>query len=123
MCNLIFKQSVTDCNHLETIDLDSRCVYGAVKDAEPSGNSAKMREALEKCANYLNVGDAGLCKGECDAMREVMQEALSAPPRNCDIYATIGEALDAFYEYQKARQFQPMKFYRWLFAEAKGEGK
>ena len=48
-------------------------------------NSSKAREALEKCLRYLDIGEAGLSKGECDVMRKVMRDALSNPPRNCDI--------------------------------------
>jgi len=65
-------------------------------EREAVGNAAKMREALRRCANYLDVDDAGLCKDECDALREVMQSALSAPPRNCDRFAGELDAQLAF---------------------------
>ena len=93
----------------------------SVKDAEPVGNAAAMREALRKCANYLDVGDAGLCKGECDALREVMQEALSAPPRNCDLY-TKDEVRLAYHLHGDGLMTM-QAFSDWLFAEAKGENK
>lgn len=110
-------QSVTNCNQHETLDIESRCIYGEAKDAEPVGNAAKMREALRKCANYLDVGDAGLSTGEVRAMYEVMQEALSAPARNCDKFTTFADALEAW------RELDPREagvFDEWLFAEAKG---
>ena len=65
------KQSVTDCNHL--------------------GNSAKMREALEKVRFYLpyflqyvRLHDAQ-SGGYYEKKLEVVNAALSAPPRNCDV--------------------------------------
>lgn len=87
------------------------------KDSLAIGNAAKMREALRKCANYLDVGDAGLSTGEVRAMYEVMQEALSAPARNCDKFTTFADALEAW------RELDPREagvFDEWLFAEAKG---
>jgi hypothetical protein len=33
------KQSVTDCNQHETVDIESRCIYGEVKDAEPASQT------------------------------------------------------------------------------------
>ena len=91
------------------------------KESLQVGNAAAMREALRKCANYLDVGDAGLCKGECDALREVMQEALSAPPRNCDLY-TKDEVRLAYHLHGDGLMTM-QAFSDWLFAEAKGENK
>lgn len=85
------------------------------------GHMAKMREALKKCVNYLNVGDVGLCKGECDGLREVMQKALSAPARNCDLYATENEAWDAFCEAHPdavcPSDYWSEYYQMWLFAK------
>lgn len=104
------------------------------KESLQVGNTAKMREALRKCANYLDVGDTGLCKGECDALREVMQAALSAPARNCDNFNSD----TACNEFEKFMGLKPSEsieernevmrenwfgFMLWLFKEAKGENK
>jgi hypothetical protein len=90
-----------------------------------------MREALRKCANYLDIGDAGLCASEVRAMYEVMQEALSTPARNCDLYATQLQMSEAYEEYRKSAMKKrgsgivndvpyikppPMSYDEWMFA-------
>jgi hypothetical protein len=84
-------------------------------------NSSKAREALEKCLRYLDIGEAGLSKGECDVMRKVMRDALSNPPRNCDrlpnAKSPLGKPLFM------ADKIELLQFIIWLFAEVKGDNK
>lgn len=61
------EQPVTDCNQL--------------------GNAAAMREALEQIHELLSIGgnpDTAMCI-RYEAAYQIAAEALSAPPRNCDI--------------------------------------
>ena len=83
-------------------------VGGVVEAARQKhvGNAAAMREALEQCELFLgNVSRHGhptLCLGDqctacngVDELRGMVVRALSAPVRNCDLYATATEALKA----------------------------
>lgn len=115
-------------------------------EAEPVGNAAKMREALEKCANMGEQIDCQLGSSEetvyafrherCIAhnISECARDALSAPPRNCDRFATEKEAGEAFLrepcenpcENCTVDCHNPLAHecgIKWLFAEAKGEKK
>lgn len=97
-------------------------VYEPHIKSTPIGNAAKMREALEKVIE--------IAKREWNAFREtsamlemheICTAALSAPPRNCDLYATEDEAYQA---HQKAMDDIPLEthvyYETWLFDEAKG---
>ena len=100
-----------------------------------ASNVKAMREALEKAQRVLHCAIvADILKGE-DAIKafNAVTAALSAPPRNCDLYRTKKE-LDAAYE--KYREYvimsnsnpfvakdEMMTKEDWLFAEAKGEAK
>ena len=98
-------QPVTDCNHL--------------------GNEAKMREALVKAdAAFSRISQsAWFIDANFSETKEVMdagnaiEEALSAPSRNCDRFSNANEALEAF---EKETGETMIEFIRWLFAEAKG---
>ena len=79
------KESVTDCNRL--------------------GNSAKMREALEQIHELLSIGgspDTAMCI-RYEAAYQMAKEALSAPPRNCDV-GTAEEQADRFHSFCNKRQ-------------------
>lgn len=100
-------ESATDCNQHETVDIESRCIYGAAKDAEPVGNAAKMREALVKIYNVIRSYCFDYGAGESheslvdrilddppdytsyrDSILEIdriVEAALSEPRRNCDV--------------------------------------
>jgi hypothetical protein len=58
-----------------------------------SGDCAKLREALENLYDQI-------CHGETEqhvaANRQMIRAALSAPPRNCDRFATADEAFHAW---------------------------
>lgn len=109
------------------------------------GNAAALREALLSVARSMEIesrisctekgriGKFGntlseLCKGcrarncECWQMtlkREV-ESALSAPPRNCDLYKDCNAAWKAYNALDKRERLPGFDF--WLFEEAKQEG-
>ena len=117
------KESVTNCNQL--------------------GNAAAMREALDM---LLGLFDSGLVEysDSCDTsdtaqiqyVIDKAEAALSAPPRNCDRFATAKEAGEAFisetcenpcgYCTVSDECHNPLVHecgIDWLFAEVKGEMK
>ena len=124
------KQSVTDCNQHETVDIVSRCIYGEAKDAEPVGNAAKMREALVKSRKAMDEISKSIFQGWIeDSLVNVAGEAqmaisaaLSAPPRNCDLYKTLDDARNAFFaDYVPDETCSSATaFAMWLFDEEKG---
>ena len=104
------KQPVTNCNHL--------------------GNAARMREALVKAdAAFRRISQsAWFIDANFSETKEVMDagdavtSALSAPPRNCDRFATLDDARNAFFaDYVPDETCSSATaFAIWLFAEAKG---
>lgn len=90
------------------------------------GNSAKMREALGKIKecyenDYLSLDrDPGDVLGNAALLAE---NALSAPPRNCDRFATEEDAWDAFSSARIGADSSTEEYEKWLFAETKGEAK
>jgi hypothetical protein len=99
-------QSVTDCNQL--------------------GNAAKMRETLEEISN---LADAIYTHNECAnenslAILSMCDAALSAPARNCDLYATEADAYrgwELYYASIDKLEDDYLDYEDWLFAEAKEE--
>lgn len=109
----VCKQSVTNCNRF--------------------GNAAMMRDALENIAEYAKAAachteDAHLL-GYLNQIAMWAEDALSAPPRNCDKYLTPKDAmlahLDEVYEGEKVEfgDYEWCEFIKWLYAEAKEESK
>ena len=125
-------------------------VYEPHTKSEQVSNAAKMREALVQCELFLgnvsrhghptlNPGDKCTACDGADELRGMVARALSAPPRNYDLYATEAERLDAFIAYynetfdlkgEYAFDTYDLKhnvdgifndYINWLFAEAKGE--
>ena len=105
-----------------------RCIHPTCKESSQVGNAAKMREALE---NIVKVGypynfqhEAPHISGYCyDITKAITKcfEALSAPPRNCDRFSNVKDALK---ECEKETgSTVAIEFIKWLFAEAKGEAK
>ena len=98
-------------------------------------NAAKMREALEDAEKVLDDSSHSMY-GIPPCMNDLLariRAALSAPPRNCDLYRTKKE-LDAAYE--KYREYvimsnsnpfvakdEMMTKEDWLFSEARREAK
>ena len=63
-------------------------------------NAAKMREALEQIHELLSIGgnpDRAMCI-RYEAAYQIAAEALSAPPRNCDV-GTADEQHARFYSF------------------------
>lgn len=96
---------------------------------EPIGNASAMREALVKIRKL--VTDAR--PADEVEIANICNIALSAPPRNCDVFDDPYDAADAWPEYEQCagRRFQngtcdgcmysPARcISKWLFAEAKG---
>ena len=111
-------ESVTNCNQL--------------------GNAAAMREALENVRSYLLLQYMRLHRenteggGYYERILDVVNSALSAPPRNCDIPLIVDEAADnvADKAWLAFRHCNPNVYFDvsgllgcidWLFDEAKGE--
>jgi hypothetical protein len=85
-----------------------------------ANNMAAMREALERCRNtLLGVRDLttnpDIRNGVANCLAEYVEPALSAPPRNCDRFATLPDALAAWRD-ADPREAGP--FDLWLFAPA-----
>jgi hypothetical protein len=115
------------------------------------GNAAKMREALVQCELFLgnvsrhghptlNPGDKCTACDGADELRGMVARALSAPARNCDLYATELERRTAFIDWcNETFDLKGSKdeidtcdlkhdvdgivheYIDWPFAEAKGE--
>lgn len=108
-------------------------------------NQLKLREALLKILGivdhmqYRYAAMPELIAKDILELKQIAESALSAPPRNYDLYATEAERLDAFIAYynetfdlkgEYAFDTYDLKhnvdgifndYINWLFAEAKGE--
>ena len=92
-------------------------------------NAAKMREALEKVEKLL-LDEAAwadeMTNNKAIALG-VIQSALAASPRNCDLYISEDEAWEAFCKSHPDAKclmdYWSDQYQMWLFAEAKGETK
>ena len=100
------EQSVTDCNQLN--------------------NTAAMREALNAIKDTLdewrlNGGMMGYW--QYSELFGIADAALSAPPRNCDRFATLDDARNTFFaDYvPDETRSSATAFAIWLFDKAKGE--
>ena len=94
------------------------------------GDCAKLREALENMVRAETYGSmkrddlCGLClekmfarckhDGTCWVDKAIT--ALAAPPRNCDVYDSYGDAIRAFEDDENAEGYEDMA--EWLFAPA-----
>lgn len=100
-------------------------------------SAVTMREACQKTRDLLMRRGNGKCQcvlpwDEFNYAQKMLRAALSAPARNCDLYATYAEAAEAHKEYATAyiarssNMFDfPMEFDEWLFAlaaEREGDG-
>ena len=106
-----------------------------------SGDCAKLREALERCANWGEQIDCQLGSSDetvyafrderCLAhnISECARAALSATPRNCDCFKTAAEAIDAYQDLTgdqlatDSGMKEWVEFAVWLFAPRDGEGR
>lgn len=135
----------------EEVEADALAVGGiveAARTAEKSsavGSAAAMREALENAYSLLCEGIATEVDDELkhpfhlELACEKIQNALSAPPRNCDLYDSQPKMSEAYESYRKAAmkkygdglvggvptiKQKPMTYDEWLLApatERKGE--
>ena len=106
------EQTVTDCNQL--------------------GNAAKLREALERLHEralmdlYENAFVADTSRNYKEFIKrtiKIAESVLSAPPRNCDRFATFDDARNTFfadYMLDETRS-SASAFAIWIFDKAKGD--
>ena len=90
------------------------------------GNAAKMREALLEASIALSSATHHhLTEDDAKECISVVESALSAPPRNCDKFATLDDARNAFFaDYVPDETCSSANaFAIWLFDEKKGEAK
>ena len=109
-------------------------IHGIHSTAEKSsavGDCAKLREALVKCreialqwqadeaAGVAGTTDKPHARSAAEAVIDMEFEinaALTAPPRNCDRFATVDEAIGA---YRQTHKYMVVNvFLDWLFAQA-----
>ena len=97
---------------------------------QPFGDSAKLREALAEARRFvwtsahrtdrdLLVTDDGKRGPYVLTPKETLikiDAALAAPPRNCDLYDSYGDAIRAFEDDENAENYEEMA--EWLFAPA-----
>lgn len=108
-----------------------------IEDVVPEqlGNAAAMREALKQAMRVLHCSIvAEILNGE-DAHEALnaVTTALSAPPRNCDLFDTKDKAREAFQKLRGHRILADVSLwddrdeiealFDWLFAKPKGEPK
>ncbi|MBQ4198651.1 MAG: hypothetical protein II649_02095 [Kiritimatiellae bacterium] len=94
-----------------------------VSTGDNSGNAAAMRGALEAARDLLLPqcnGGTAFAKACGETVNKIM-DALAAPPRNCDLYNSYGDAIRAFEDAEDAEDYEEMA--DWLFAPAKPETK
>ena len=103
-------------------------VVKLVANCNRLGNTAKMREA---CANIAEYAKTAACHTDDSHLLSYLnqierwaEDALSSPPRNCDVLSDKQEALSAIHEgrgYVNNPIDERRLTVEWLFAEAKGE--
>lgn len=95
---------------------------------ETTGNAAKMREALEKMRDFMdamNSSQEPIEYGEYSWAVDTIDDALSAPPRNCDRFGSWREANAEWWKYEVLPRVEGVvsgteqPFEEWLFAKAK----
>lgn len=97
-CNLLWMpvSRIFVCEHCKESFSESAKYYLRKKEDATEGNQQKMREALVFLRDqelWMLEGNVRHCIGltvfgleqACKIMRGVIEEALSAPPRNCDV--------------------------------------
>ena len=109
-------------------DSASSCIYALCRLLKDGGNAAAMREALLRCEAISCLPE--IREQQCVRdMRNIITAALSAPPKNCDLYNTPEESIRMFETYiresGKVGFINPFtEVVKWLFApsaERKGE--
>lgn len=102
-----------------------------------TGNAAALREALGEILEQIDGWRTGglMPHYQYSNLFDMAAAALAAPPRNCDLYATADEAMDAFDKfgcpndcgdcpYEDDGEGEMAKYCQvnWLFATAAQEG-
>lgn len=106
-----------------------------IEQAKLRGNSAALREALEKIdametPHNFQIERSDIADACYDLTRAIKlaHAALAAPPRNCDKYNTTQSATRKWAEMAGASIYAEgdgndwRKFFHWLYAEAKEGG-
>ena len=123
------------CEHCKQSYSERNGVYMKKKrksTAEKSsavGNAAKLREALEqvqKKINYLigNLTVSNSLVANRMEINGIINAALAAPPRNCEMFSTVDEVYKAWDDYLKKHPELPPScktsgsIIPWLFAPA-----
>ena len=87
------------------------------------GNVAAMRSALDKLVDFLRwtyAQDYPVSRDKLADAIDIGVSALSAPPRNCDMYTTLDDARNAFFEDYVSDETcsSAAAFAIWLYDEA-----
>lgn len=112
---------------------DMRLLADRIEQAVTNCNQLKLREALLKSRKAMDEMSMSIFRGWIeDSLADVAGEAqkaissaLSAPPRNCDLYATEAEAYRGWERYYNSIDPKDgyLDFEDWLFAKAEGDVK
>jgi hypothetical protein len=91
------------------------------KDSLQVGNTKKMCEALDEIKEFAAAMDVD--EPNVLAILDTCRDALSAPTRNCDRFASLGKASVAFHEEcpVDCDNIRIMTFDEWLFSKAAGD--
>lgn len=87
---------------------------GPLYDAESVGNTAKLREALVEARKVIKAM-GGYWATET---LPIIDAALAAPTRNCDLYADEQSAWEAFSEKRQGPDSSTEEYEQWLFEKA-----
>lgn len=111
------------------VDATKREVASTTEKSSAVGNAAAMLKALEDVLEKIDRWrtDGVIEHWQYSQLFDIADSALSAPPRNCDRFASAGEAWDAYDEwvesYRSKGQVEPFNEFGWLLAPAeKREG-
>lgn len=109
----------------ERVKADALVVGGMIEAMrrEKRSNAAKIREAYEFAEEFLR--DYGTDWKLHNKLCDMLKSALSAPPRNCDLY-TVGEALRKYGFPTKIKPWgvkEWLDFCEWLMSEVEAETK
>lgn len=135
LCGVAFRLEAAWKREKADAESDALAVGGIVEAARTTektsavGNAAATREALVAIQKLVQANIAADEFDDLEPLKEYVQirdicnAALSAPARNCDLFATVSDARKAFNEWLKHNT--PISFGGWLLrlaAERKGEG-
>ena len=112
-------------DHLD--DNDARQLAEAIERVCAPGNAAKVREALEWAAQFVEIGvddERGADGQNILTAAKMARDALAAPARNCDRFEDGPDALDAYRgTLRDGEEVRVPWLLDWLFEPAKGGAK